>query len=505
MKRYFLWFIVLLFLFTRLYKINQIPSSVYWDEASIGYNAYSVLKTGSDEWGEFLPLHFRAFGEFKLPLYIYSAVPFIALFGLNEFSVRLPSVIYSFVAVILVYLITKKLTNSNTIGLYALFLSIISPWTFIFSRTGYEATAGLAFYLLGIFFSLSSWGNSKYFLLVVLSWIASIYNYNSFRVIVPISILFIFALQLIKEKANIIKNKYLIISFLVFVISLLPITKLYFQDYGGSRLQAIGLEGDTFKDKIFYFGNNYMSHFNPTFLFVDGDSNPRSQIPGFGQLYLMESVLVVVGIYTTFKKKGRYFLPFALLLVAPIPAAITRESPHALRAILMAPSFSIISAIGAGALLVKKNYPKYIHFVLIFTLFLSFLVYFQKFLTDYNKTTSLDWQYPYKQVFSESINFEEFNEVHVADTYGQPYIFTLFYNKYDPESFWNEVNYNPPDKWGVSTVESFGKYKFISNENVELEENSLLIIPPDINIDYKQVKTISDLKGEEAFIIYKNE
>src|SRR3989344_1547607 len=81
--------ICIIFLFTRLYKISEIPVSVYWDEASIGYNAFSIAKDGKDEWGEFFPLHFRAFGEFKLPVYIYTSAIFVKLFGLNELSVRI--------------------------------------------------------------------------------------------------------------------------------------------------------------------------------------------------------------------------------------------------------------------------------------------------------------------------------------------------------------------------------------------------------------------------------
>src|SRR3990172_10586652 len=96
--------ICLLFLVTRLYKISEIPPSVYWDEASIGYNAYSIVQSGKDEWGEFLPLHFRAFGEFKLPVYIYSAAPFVKAIGLNAYAVRLPAVLYSLGTIILVYL-----------------------------------------------------------------------------------------------------------------------------------------------------------------------------------------------------------------------------------------------------------------------------------------------------------------------------------------------------------------------------------------------------------------
>ena len=126
--------ICLLFLGTRLYKIDKIPASVYWDEASIGYNAYSVLQTGRDEWGEFIPLHFRAFGEFKLPVYIYSVVFTESIFGLTPFAVRLPSVIYGLLSVIGLYLVVLKLTNKKLLSLLSSFLFSISPWFFIFFK-----------------------------------------------------------------------------------------------------------------------------------------------------------------------------------------------------------------------------------------------------------------------------------------------------------------------------------------------------------------------------------
>ena len=88
-------FVLFLFLVSRIYKITGIPVSVYWDEASIGYNAYSIATDLKDEWGDKLPLHFRAFGEFKLPVYIYSVAVFVKAIGLNEHAVRLPAVLYS--------------------------------------------------------------------------------------------------------------------------------------------------------------------------------------------------------------------------------------------------------------------------------------------------------------------------------------------------------------------------------------------------------------------------
>lgn len=155
-------FLILLFLLTRLYGLISVPSSVYWDEASIGYNAYSILKTGKDEWGEFLPLHFRAFGEFKLPVYIYSTIPFVYVFGLNEVSVRLPSVFYSLFSLLIIYFLVKKLTGNNSVSLLSCFLFVILPWNFIFSRTGYEASAGLFSFLFLFLFG---------FILIRLFWI----------------------------------------------------------------------------------------------------------------------------------------------------------------------------------------------------------------------------------------------------------------------------------------------------------------------------------------------
>ena len=132
--------LIVFYLITRLYQIGQLPQTVYWDEASIGYNAFSVTVDGKDEWGDFLPLHFRAFGEFKLPVYIYSVVPFVATLGLNAEAVRLPAVIFGLFTLIGCYLIGRKLFN-NQVGLLTILFLIISPWFLLFSRVGYEVSA----------------------------------------------------------------------------------------------------------------------------------------------------------------------------------------------------------------------------------------------------------------------------------------------------------------------------------------------------------------------------
>jgi 4-amino-4-deoxy-L-arabinose transferase-like glycosyltransferase len=436
--------VIFLFLVTRLYKIAEIPASVYWDEASIGYNAYSIATDLKDEWGDTLPLHFRAFGEFKLPVYIYSVAILTKLFGMNEFTLRFPAVMFSLGAVIFTYLLVVRITKSSKIGLMSSFLLTISPWLFIFSRTGYEATAGLFFFLAFVYFLIFN-DNKKLHIALSLSFaILSFYSYNSFRILIPI----FFSIWAIKSK----KIVFSIVFLLVFCISLIPVIRLYKFDSGAARLTTVGIhEPQTFI-------KNYFSHFTYDFLFKNGDVNDRSQVPGWGQTYFVGLPFFAIGLLWILRSKIKFSWVFLIfLLIGAIPSAITRESPHALRSILLAPTFSILSALGIFRLLEKYNIKKYSNIFLV-SLILIYLIFFGKyffdFITTYNSKTSSAWQYEYKEIFAKQTSGI------VTDKYAQPYIFALYYLKYPPEKFRQTVKYNPVDKWGFSTVKSFGNFEF---------------------------------------------
>ncbi len=453
MKKYLLVLICLFFLITRLYKIGEIPSSVYWDEASIGYNAFSVLQTGKDEWGKFLPIHFRAFGEFKLPVYIYATLISEKFFGLNAFAVRLPAVLFSLGVVILTYLLSKRLSGI-TLGLLSSFFVTISPWFFIFSRTGYEATAGLMFYMLGIYLFLGLGKKSWYLLFSIASFILSIYSYNSFRIIIPLTTIILIIYD-IRNLKSIFKKGMLpvILSGIIVIFSMIPIYKVYRFDTGGARLQTI-------KGTSAMFITNYFSHFSPDFLFA-GDKNSRSQIPGFGQIYFPELVFLLLGfLYIIGRKSKLTFLSLVLLLLSPIPASLTRESPHALRTISIIPFIHIISAMG---IIYLKQFIrfKYFELVILGIFFAFFVNYLFKFLTVYPLISSTDWQYEYKKIYEDfGQEFNKYNRILISDKYAQPYIFALFYLKYDPQKFQQEVIRNNINDWGFSTVRKFGKFEF---------------------------------------------
>src|SRR5438874_1717900 len=110
LKREVLILILIVFLASilRFWNLGSVPPSLEWDEAALGYNAYSLLHTGRDEYGTLLPLNLKSFGDYKPAVYAYLDVPFVAIFGLNEFAVRLPSALAGIGLVIVIYFLMME-------------------------------------------------------------------------------------------------------------------------------------------------------------------------------------------------------------------------------------------------------------------------------------------------------------------------------------------------------------------------------------------------------------
>src|SRR5258708_8637708 len=129
---------------TRFYKLGEAPKGLYLDEAGQGYSAYSILKTGKDEFGKSFPIVFRSFTDFKTPVYIYLIVPLIAIFGLTTFTVRFPSFFFSILTIPVLFHLVEELIHKKMSYKYYLFAPIIclllaiSPWHILFGRTNFE-------------------------------------------------------------------------------------------------------------------------------------------------------------------------------------------------------------------------------------------------------------------------------------------------------------------------------------------------------------------------------
>src|SRR5260221_7673647 len=194
-------------MFLRFYKLGDIPSGLEQDETSIGYNAYSILKTGKDEYGVKMPLYFKAFGEYKLPGYIYASVLPIKYFGLNAFGVRFVSALSGSLTILLIFALTKELfekhASRDTLALFSAALLALNPWHLHFSRGAFEVTLAFFFLLLGLILFLVAIRRRKFVSLVgsVVFFSLSLYTYNISRLFVPIlglTLLFLYREQIFK-------------------------------------------------------------------------------------------------------------------------------------------------------------------------------------------------------------------------------------------------------------------------------------------------------------------
>ena len=532
-------FVFLLAFFLRFYNLGVNPPSLDWDEASIGYNAYSILKTGADEYGNKLPLSIRYFGDYKPPAYIYLSVPSIALFGLSEMGVRLPSAILGFLSVITIYFLTKEIfsklekNKKEILAILAAFFWGVSPWSLQFSRAAFEGNAGIFFFLLAFLLLLKSLKAKWLAILAAISFVLSIYSYHSFVLITP---LFIAAFTLLFWKDILVNKKYYLVSLLFGLIISLPVYSSFISIGGsGSRLSMVSIfaTGETINpsikrleydysrsDKIgaildnrrvVYFlalAKGYFDHWNPDFLFFNGDGGGQHHAVNMGMQYLWELPFIIFGIYFIFRDRTKKsLLILVLFLIAPLSSAVSTGTPHPVRAIAMAPAFSIFTALGVYYFFLNRNNYKYkILLVITAGLFvINFAYYLHQYYVHTPRQISHWWQYGNKEAVLEAKSVEnKYSKILFTYIYDQPYIYYLFHNKIEPS--WYQKNWNYQGSGQVERMRRvIGKYEFrkINYSQDSQLKNTLLIGSPNEIPENAPglIKTIYFLDGSVAFRI----
>lgn len=489
--RVFLFLIIGLALVLRLYSVTSNPPALNWDETSIGYNAFSVLKTGKDEWGQVLPLHFRAYGEFKLPVQIYASIPAIFLLGLSDFSVRLTPVLYGVLTVLFLYLVARDMFKNKSIGLIAAFLLATSPWHIQLTRASFESSFSVLWVLLGVWLFIRAREHICYLKLSVLAFVVSIYTYNSARVFAPLFLVFLF---ITNYKYLLTKRRQTLTAILIFILMLLPLASFVLSGQGSARYKLVSLSDDpglipridearnnsTLPPVInrlvnnrvtylsVYFAENYLSHFTPDFLFISGAGHKQHNVQNMGELYVWQAPFVLAGLYLLFKRKEKYrWILIVWLLISIIPVATTRDSiPNALRTIIALPVYEIFTALGVLALyelLQKKNFRIRVASAVVFIVFVvsGIFFYLDNYFTVYPVLYSRDWQYGYKEVMGYvKDHYADYDQIVVTRSYGEPHMFTLFYLGWDPADFQNNSNLVRYQSYDWVWVERFDKFYF---------------------------------------------
>ncbi len=514
-KSYLILFLILLLaFFLRLYHLGSNPPHLTSDEASLGFNAYSLLKTGHDEYGKLMPIIFKSFGDYKPGLYVYTIIPSIAVFGLNEFSVRLPSVIAGIVAIILIYLICKALFD-NKFALIASFFLAVCPWHIYFSRGAWEINLSLTLTLAGIYFFLKSFKNQKLLILSAAFFALTLITYQGAKI--STSAVLLALLVTFYKKVFKFNKKIIAISIVLAITISIPIITSLFngelgrasvfsvfsyprpQDYLLGQLsqgnEKIGsLSYYIFHSETLNFTRGilgrYFNHFSGQFLFFEGDfQNPRHSVPGMGVLLQIDFVLILLGLVFFVRSKEHSQKIFFLLwlILAPIASSITKDSVHAVRSYNMVIPLVILET--AGLLLILRNYKKIKLLVpfLIFLYLANYIYFLDAYFIHLPAHNAKYWNYGYKQIVETVMPIRSnYKKVLIPQSYAQPYIYFLFFTKYDPKTYQQASILKESNTGDVGFIEKLDNINFVDFDwpKSQKETNTLFVATDEqVNLD----------------------
>jgi len=543
-KYKFLIIIIIIAALLRLWRLGDFPIHLTPDEASLGYNTYSILKTGKDMHGDFLPIIMKSFGDYTPALYVYLSIPFVAIFGLTEFSVRLVSALSGVVSVYLIYLVADGIFSkmkkrfSKTITLSAAFLAAVNPWLIHFSRGAWVPNLSLTLTLAGVYFFYRSLEKEKFFIFSSALFALTLLSYQGAKItsfLVVSILLIVFAKRWIRFDKKILVGSF----FIAFLLSL-PIVISIFQNKAG-RLDVLSLfsypRSETYVKEIlnqgkeypgsvsYYFFHSeslnfakaaldrYFNHFSGRFLFFEGDwENPRHNAPFIGMFLLLDGLLMLFGFFAFVRNKKGVAAPvvfiFIWLFTAPFASAITRDQVHAVRSFHMVIPLLLISAVGLAYIyyyLIKKGIAEKIIFAsFAFFYGLNYLYYLDSYYIHMSIHNAKNWDYGYEQIVGEVLSVKNnYEKIIIKQSYEQPFIYFLFYGVgkngiFQPEQISKILKYNESRVGDVGLVEELDNIYFTQiswpiggvNPGELVVIDGLTVTPQMIGEDYEIISEI---------------
>lgn len=531
--------ILILIILLRLVKLDSVPPGFANDEAAITYQAYSILKTGNDTWGAKLPiLSFKDFGEHLPPMAVYIQVPFLYIFGLNEFAARLPFALSSILAIIPLYILTKYLFNKKEIAHIACFLFAISPLDIGWSRFVYEGNFGMLFYLTGMMFYVLSIKKPIYLTPSLIFFGLTLTTYHIYYFVTPLTISALFLPRLMPLFK---KNKQLILRlFLIGLIIGAYYLLIVASGSGRERFRQVSIfNKDSIIDdlnikrsecqiklpsivcKLFYnkgtaffreYSFNYLSHFSPTFLAINGTFLRGTILPIHGLIYPFELPFFFLGIiYIGIKRNFASYVLFVWLLLYPAANSFTGLGEIS-RITHATPLFPIISSLEIYNTYIALQKLK--QFKIIFTVFIiiavfsvaSFMInYFYVFPISNSKNGS----YAYVQLFKKIAlqRKSESNYFITRDYTGNtPEFQARIFLPLDPVAFQDKSR----NEYILKKPENYVDYRRIDNfyfgnfQDNKATKDDLLVIPPHELIDSDEIMfEIREPSGEISLYVIK--
>ena len=494
-----LFLILVLGFIIRIFNVSHNPVGFFADEASVSYGAYTILKDGVDEHGRSFPILFRALDNYDLPFQFYYIVPFVWLFGLTEFSIRMGAVCIGIFTILLLFFVTKHLFQNKLIGILCVIALTVMPWHIHYSRIGFINFIATVFLVLAFYYCFILWSKykTKYFIygFGVLSLI-NILNYRAQWIIVPILLI---AIILLYWKDIRKQYKHFLIAFIPFILVCLYLF-MHFIDIRHDRVLEVWVGRDLNNiDTIFRIFKNYFSHFSFSFLFSDGDNNwnMRHYLHGFGMMPVIYLPFIVLGfIRLLFNIKREFIVFLVLILIYPIAGALSEESPISNRNIIGTVVFAILAGYGIYTGFILSKYIKFniiykycICLVLILIISFSTGNYLYEYHTNYPTISAnyWGWQMGPKEIIEYFIVvYDDYDQLIMTDKFNAA---TIFFKFYSPHDCYNCI---------IGHIDLYdSNMKQLFAERVEHFESYRY------TIDYDIKNIISYPDGSKAFVIFE--
>ena len=504
-----MYLILIVGVIVRITLIEYFPTGLNVDEASAGYESYSILNYGIDRHGNSFPVHLVAWGSGQNVLYSYLMMPFIKILGLNIFSVRIPMAIIGCISLVLFYKLLKKMENEK-IAIIGLFFFAICPWHIMKSRWGLESNLFPEMILLAVnslIYGLQNKNKILFYLAFVIIGLAT-YSYGTAYFFLPFFLITILIFLIYTKKITI--KEAIIAAVISFIIAIPLILFVIINTFDlpqinlgiitiprltANRYQEIASVFSVDFIKISF--NNFIE--SAKILMLQYDGLPWNAMKFFGLTYIFSIPFTITGIVLSFYKKKSttediiknimniWFIISVMLLFICEPN-INRIN------IIMIP---IIFYTVIGIYEIIKKDKKVLAFVLIIYI-ISFIMFIANYIkTDMSKTQTFETDL--KEII-EYVNKMDVEKIYITNKIKEPYIYTLFYTKTNVNEFIETVDYATKGT-NFDIVRHFGKYYFYIPEEINTDENSVYIIKKEDlrNIDLNKYET----KEIGAFIILK--
>jgi hypothetical protein len=334
-----------------LVDLSGSPPGLYVDEASIGYNAWTIAHFGVDEHGFHFPLFFEAFGEYKNPIYVYSVAALVRFLPLTVAVERFPAALFGLAVVGFLTATAWRLTGSRAITLGTLALTALTPWLVIESRVGFETISMVALLAAAVWCLSARTPTPRQFGLAGVFLAFAIYGYTTARLeILMLAMALAAAWGLARTSGWWRPMVPVFVGYVVLGIYALLHPGALTGRFG---LISIWSDGAPLNVVIDRFLTNYVTYFSPGFLFFNGDANPRQNTEISGMLLWVTVPLLLVGLVVCWQRRRQPLIQFlaAAIVLAPIAAALTNNgTPHALRSSGLLPFLVALAILGADGI-----------------------------------------------------------------------------------------------------------------------------------------------------------